>query len=74
MQWCICSVVPPDACQGLGCSPFGPELKGSGWLEMKLITLQSLGRDIVISISRISLYHGKLVQFSIKFEGMIPTV
>lgn len=61
MQWCICSVVPPDACQGFGCSPFGPELKGSGWLEMKFITLQSLGRDVVVKMMRRSLYRGKLV-------------
>jgi hypothetical protein len=71
MQWCVCSVVPPDACQGFGCSPFGPELKGSGWLEMKFITLQSLGRDFVVTIVRRSLYHGKLVHFSLKF---VPTV
>ena len=43
-------LLPPDACQGLGCSPFGPELKGSGWLEIKFITLQSLRRGDVVTV------------------------
>ena len=43
-------MLPPDACQGFGCSPFGPELKGSGWLEIKFITLQSLRRGEVDTV------------------------
>lgn len=53
-------LLPPDACQGFGCSPFGPELKGSGWLEIKFMTLQSLRRGDVVTVRTRSEFKRKI--------------